>query len=81
MTSHNMLTDPEADQLARVFQGAPVKYVHVWPHAARIWDLRHNLSPYDACYVAVAEELDAPLVTTDLRLARAAAGVVPVIVV
>ncbi len=81
MTSHNMLADPEADQLARVFQGAPVEYVHVWPHAARIWDLRHNLSPYDACYVAVAEELDAPLVTTDLRLARAAAGVVPVIVV
>ena len=81
MTSHNMLTDPEADQLARVFQGAPVEYVHVWPHAARIWDLRHNLSPYDACYVAVAEELGAPLVTTDLRLARAAAGVVPVIVV
>jgi predicted nucleic acid-binding protein len=81
MTSRNMLTDPEADQLARVFHGAPVEYVHVWPQVARVWDLRHNLSPYDACYVAVAEELGAPLVTTDLRLARAAAGVVPVIVI
>ncbi len=81
MTSHNMLTALEADQLAQVFEGAPVEYVHVWPHAVRVWDLRHNMSPYDACYVAVAEELGAPLVTTDLRLARAAAGVVPVIVV
>lgn len=81
MTSRNLLSDPEADLLVRVFQGAPVEYVQVWPQAARVWDLRHNLSPYDACYVAVAEEAGAPLVTTDLRLARAAAGLVPVIVV
>ena len=81
MASRNHLTGTEADHLAEVFRGAPVEYMHVWPHAARVWDLRHNLSPYDACYVAVAEELSAPLVTTDLRLARAATGVVPVIVV
>jgi predicted nucleic acid-binding protein len=39
------------------------------------------MSPYDASYVALAEDLGAPLVTTDVRLARAAAGIVPVIVV
>jgi predicted nucleic acid-binding protein len=37
----------------------------------RIWDLRENLSAYDATYVAVAEALAAPLVTADARLARA----------
>lgn len=36
----------------------------------RIWELRHNLTAYDAAYVALAEALDAPLLTTDARLAR-----------
>lgn len=45
-----------------------------YPHTAlteRIWDLRENLTAYDAAYIALAEALDAPLVTTDARLARA----------
>lgn len=37
---------------------------------SRIWALRHNLAAYDAVYVALAEALGAPLVTTDARLAR-----------
>lgn len=37
----------------------------------RIWELRENLSAYDACYVALAELLDCPLVTADKRLSRA----------
>lgn len=37
----------------------------------RIWELRGNLSAYDATYVAVAETFQAPLVTADGRLARA----------
>lgn len=36
--------------------------------AARIWELRHNLTAYDAWYVAVAELLDVPLATLDHRL-------------
>jgi predicted nucleic acid-binding protein len=36
--------------------------------ADRAWELRHNLTPYDAWYVAVAELLDAPLATLDRRL-------------
>lgn len=35
----------------------------------RIWDLRHNLTAYDAAYVALAEALDSPLLTSDRRLA------------
>jgi predicted nucleic acid-binding protein len=38
----------------------------------RIWQLRHNVSAYDATYVALAEGLRCPLVTLDNRLARAA---------
>lgn len=37
----------------------------------RAWELRDNLTPYDAVYVALAEVLDATLVTTDARIARA----------
>jgi predicted nucleic acid-binding protein len=36
----------------------------------RVWALRDNLSAYDATYVALAEVLDAPLITRDGRLAR-----------
>jgi predicted nucleic acid-binding protein len=46
-----------------------------YPHdllLARIWQLRNNLTAYDAAYVALAEMLGAPLITRDRRLAGAA---------
>ena len=43
------------------------------PLLPRAWELRHNLTPYDAVYVALAEVLGASLVTTDARIARAPA--------
>jgi predicted nucleic acid-binding protein len=45
----------------------PERYGHV-PLLARIWQLRHNMCPYDAAYVALAESLDAELVTLDGKL-------------
>lgn len=42
------------------------------PLLGRIWELRHNVSAYDAVYLALAEALDALLLTCDGRLARAA---------
>jgi predicted nucleic acid-binding protein len=37
---------------------------------SRIWELRANLTVYDAAYVALAEALGLPLVTSDVRLSR-----------
>ena len=37
----------------------------------RIWELRDNLTAYDAAYVALAEIIECPLVTADARLTRA----------
>jgi predicted nucleic acid-binding protein len=45
-----------------------------------VWALRDNLSTYDACYVALARLLDAPLATRDARLARAPALGIEVLV-
>jgi predicted nucleic acid-binding protein len=45
------------------------RYDHA-PLRPRIWSLRHNFTAYDAAYVALAEVLDATLLTTDARLAR-----------
>jgi predicted nucleic acid-binding protein len=36
--------------------------------ADRVWQLRHNHTTYDACYLALAEALDAPLYTCDRKL-------------
>lgn len=41
------------------------------PFAMRVWELRHNLTVYDAWYVAVAEMVDGQLATLDRRMARA----------
>jgi predicted nucleic acid-binding protein len=40
--------------------------------ARRAWALRSSVTVYDAAYVALAEALDAPMMTLDIRLSRAA---------
>jgi predicted nucleic acid-binding protein len=47
-----------------------VRYPHE-PLLDRMWDLRNNLTAYDASYIALSEAIDAPLVTCDSRIARA----------
>jgi predicted nucleic acid-binding protein len=47
-----------------------VRYGHA-PLADRAWELRNNLTAYDATFVALAEALDVPLITCDARLAGA----------
>jgi predicted nucleic acid-binding protein len=47
------------------------RYPHDWL-LPRVWELRNNFTAYDAVYVALAEALEAPLLTRDRRLANAA---------
>lgn len=63
-----------AAQAAQAHQQLPQRAVALFPFspfAERVWELRHNLTAYDAWYVALAEALDCPLVTLDARLSRA----------
>lgn len=54
-----------------LFPKLAVEHVGVDPFASRILALRHNLTVYDAAYVALAEHLGAPLITCDRGLASA----------
>jgi len=49
----------------------PIRRAPHVPLLLRCWDLRDNLTIYDAAYVALAEALRSPLLTADTRLARA----------
>jgi predicted nucleic acid-binding protein len=49
----------------------PIDLFPFEPVAERVWELRKNVTAYDAWYVALAELLGAPLATLDLRLTRA----------
>ncbi|RZV41755.1 MAG: PIN domain-containing protein [Acidimicrobiia bacterium] len=65
------------DQLQRL----PLnRYPHV-PFLDRIWELRATVTPYDAAYVALAEAVDAPLITLDQRLAGATGPACPIEVI
>ncbi|MBV9493319.1 MAG: type II toxin-antitoxin system VapC family toxin [Acidobacteria bacterium] len=62
-------------QAGEILQSLREMKIRRYPHGGllpRIWQLRHNLTAYDAAYVALAELLGAPLVTRDGRLARSA---------
>lgn len=62
------------DQAAQAHADLLDLSIELWPYeplATRVWELRANLSSYDASYVALAEQTDAPLVTLDRRIARA----------
>lgn len=64
-----------ADQAAQAHADLLALPIEHWPYellGLRVWELRMNLSSYDASYVAVAELTQAPLVTLDRRIGRAA---------
>lgn len=63
-----------ADQAAQAHADLLDLAIEHWPYellAMRAWQLRLNLSMYDAAYVALAELLGATLVTLDRRISRA----------
>ena len=64
------ITPRRAEQALADFVGIALER---YPHRdllARIWQLRESVTAYDGAYVALAEALDAPLLTCDAKLAR-----------
>ena len=61
----------EATSGYRAVIGLQIELLHFEPFAERIWELRFNLTTYDAWYVACAEALAVPLATLDARLSQA----------
>lgn len=61
----------DAERAIDVWGRLGIERVGVRGLLGRIWELRDNVSAYDATYVALAEAMDTALVTADARLARA----------
>lgn len=72
-----LTTERAADALADLSDFA-IKRASHRPLLARCWDLRTNMTIYDAAYVALAEGLGTVLLTADSRLARSAGARCPV---
>ena len=70
LVARELLTEARADVARRRFNQLPL---HRYPHqplADRVWALRSTITAYDGQYIALAELLALPLVTSDARLAR-----------
>ncbi|RZT87664.1 putative nucleic acid-binding protein [Pseudonocardia sediminis] len=65
------IEDSSAVAALRTWQRMGINRYPGFPLLERVWELRQNVSAYDASYVALAELLDCALVTGDARLARA----------
>ena len=65
------LDDRRSSQALADLAALPLKRVPHLPLLSRIWELRENLTAYDAAYVALAEALGALLLTADKPLSRA----------
>lgn len=71
LTATGEVAERQGATLARQIMDFSIDMYPIEAFIPRIWGLRENVSVYDAWYVALAEALDIPLVTTDHRLARA----------
>jgi predicted nucleic acid-binding protein len=65
------LTQDRGRQALEDFRNMRVPRHRHTPYLARIWEFRENFTAYDACYLALAETLDATLLTRDRALASA----------
>jgi len=68
-----VITPARGGAMMELLGEAPLRRIPLAPLLPRIWTLRPNLTAYDAAYVALAEVLEAPLLTFDARI-RAAPG-------
>lgn len=59
-----------ASEALQDLRAIPIELYPTRPFQERVWNLRHNLTAADALYAALAETIDAPLLTTDAALVR-----------
>lgn len=71
MSRHSAVLGAAVPAALRHLASFPIRRMPLAPLLPRIWQLRENATVYDAAYVALAENLDAPLVTSDRKLAAA----------
>jgi predicted nucleic acid-binding protein len=78
----DQLAGADADAAFRTLTAMQITYVETDSLLLHtVWKLRHNVSSYDAAYLAVAALHDAPLVTFDARLAKGALQAMPEVTV
>ncbi len=65
-----LITTPEANAAQDDLMQLNIELFPFEPFAGRIWELRHDVTSYDAWYVAIAEALNLPLATLDEPLSR-----------
>jgi predicted nucleic acid-binding protein len=65
------LSGTEGWRLLNIYRWMAVTRHDIFAMFDRIWELRDDLTAYDAAYVALAEAIDCPLVTADARMSRA----------
>jgi predicted nucleic acid-binding protein len=66
----NIISTPEANAAQDDLMELDIDLFPFEPFADRIWELRHNVTSYDAWYVALAEALKLPLATLDGPLSK-----------
>lgn len=75
------ISEARAAEALLDYRRLPMRRHRHEPLLDRVLELRHNFSVYDACYVALAETIDATLLTGDRRLAVAVRNHLPLAVV
>ena len=80
LNAAGIVREPRGRAASEILQELPVKRHPTTPLIPRLWELRENITAYDAAYVALAEALSCPLITLDSRLAQAPGHVAEVII-
>jgi predicted nucleic acid-binding protein len=71
MAQHNPVLREVVPGALRHLAGFPIRRMPLAPLLQRMWELRGNVTPYDAAYVALGERLDGLVITCDGKLTAA----------